>query len=425
MSGEIVALPIGFMAVPALLAGAGLIAAVRAGSAAERAIASLIEADLQRARAVVDAERQKVLSLRQVETDQREHGRRIAEAFALIEHATANLIEVGLNKPIEYKGSWEARSDGFLEENQPKSGEHVSITKAKFSEIRHALEKSLCDLPSHLHESVFRMDKQIKRMAERLAVGHRLYPAEIESVMMLVNDTITHLRTVAERDLTEQAAKQQWIDRLAEQEELSRGFPQAAAVVALASEIRATTGPGVRGKIAPTHIARQFDMLVSEIKKEHSTRAAWKTLATTVERSFTKMGYSVETPFPVGAHGPSIAKMRMPGGGLIRLTLQSDGKLAFKMLHETSLSGAINADGLGSFRCREQKWCSDVKHLFRELVEEGFQYNIQFERAVPDANSEVVVVEDANDWEADGKETAALNEIRRQEETNQLRRTKP
>ena len=91
--------------------------------------------------------------------------------------------------------------------------------------------------------------------------------------------------------------------------------------------------------------------------------------------------------------------MRIPGGEILETTIEENGELRFEVQHETGKQKKLlSKEDIALFRRQEQLWCMDSKKLFKNLGDEGFNYQIGFERKVEDVK--IVNVETVDDIES-------------------------
>jgi len=149
-------------------------------------------------------------------------------------------------------------------------------------------------------------------------------------------------------------------------------------------------------------LERRLETLRGEIDRDTIAAAQRRGVAEAVTRILAEMGYEPLDDFAFERDTPmAVASMRIPGGEIVRAALHRQRKLAFEVVHERS-TGANTEDPLTSaerihLRRQEQKWCADMREMFRRLMEEGFQYNVAFEQDLKDEAVKVVVVESPGD----------------------------
>ena len=90
---------------------------------------------------------------------------------------------------------------------------------------------------------------------------------------------------------------------------------------------------------------------------------------------------------------------QLPGGEQVRIALQRNLGIAFQLQHErVEVSDAeLSEEEIAFFRQQEQHWCDDLAELTRRLTADGFQYQLEFERDVPESTVPIVVVEDVDE----------------------------
>jgi hypothetical protein len=113
------------------------------------------------------------------------------------------------------------------------------------------------------------------------------------------------------------------------------------------------------------------------------------------------LGYQVLDDFPEsGDASPSRAVLEIPGGECVEVTVHPDGRMAFAVRHQRRAKSVLPLSEAETehFRAQEAIWCRDMRELVRRLVEEGWPFEIPFERQIPTAS--IAVLETPDDWES-------------------------
>jgi hypothetical protein len=149
-------------------------------------------------------------------------------------------------------------------------------------------------------------------------------------------------------------------------------------------------------------IERRLETLRGEIDRDTILAAQRRGVAEAVTRILGEMGYESIDDFAFERDIPmAVASLRIPGGEIVRAALHRKRQLAFEVVHERS-DGPGADDPLTTserihLRRQEQKWCTDMREMFRRLVGEGFQYRVAFEQELKEETVKVVVVESPGD----------------------------
>jgi hypothetical protein len=138
-------------------------------------------------------------------------------------------------------------------------------------------------------------------------------------------------------------------------------------------------------------------------------------LRSSVVGQLEEMGYELLSDFPLDTRSGS-AVFRVPGGEILTVLLQTDGRLEFDLSHE-GVSGQeeTRESVLASFRPQEKRWCSDLHELFRGLREHGFRYELRNERRKLDEAVRVICIdlETAQDWPSEQVRKAKPHQMQR------------
>lgn len=165
-------------------------------------------------------------------------------------------------------------------------------------------------------------------------------------------------------------------------------------------------------------LERRLETLRGEIDRDAIAAAQRRGAAEAVTRILGEMGYEPIDDFVFERDTPmAVASMRIPGGEIVRAALHRRRQLAFEVVHERSVGqdaeAPLTTAELVRLRRQEQKWCSDMREMFRRLVEEGFQYRVAFEQELKHETVKVVVVESPGDILDSETETEGRGERQR------------
>jgi hypothetical protein len=134
----------------------------------------------------------------------------------------------------------------------------------------------------------------------------------------------------------------------------------------------------------------------NEIFMELTGKAVRSTLKDSIIKHLSEMNYVL---LKKARSGKFSCVMRIPGGEILETTIEENGELRFEVQHETGKQKKLlSKEDIALFRRQEQLWCMDSKKLFKNLGDEGFNYQIGFERKVEDVK--IVNVETVDDIES-------------------------
>ena len=147
-------------------------------------------------------------------------------------------------------------------------------------------------------------------------------------------------------------------------------------------------------------IERRLETLRGEIDRDTIVAAQRRGAAEAVARILVEMGYEPIDDFAFERDTPmAVASLRIPGGEIVRAALHRNRRIAFEVVHErpagAGTDGPLTSSEQVHLRRQEQKWCADMREMFRRLVEEGFPYRVVFEQELKQEMVKIVVVESA------------------------------
>ena len=137
-------------------------------------------------------------------------------------------------------------------------------------------------------------------------------------------------------------------------------------------------------------------MLKMQIDRSVDHAAFRTALARRAAEHLEELGYGMIGDLTPGLEvGVINWRMTVPEGEQILAQLETDGRISFRLLHESA--GLVEAakHGFDFYRRQEERWCTDLKRLFTRLAEDGYSYRLQ-DWKTPEANLPLVVVEPAS-----------------------------
>jgi hypothetical protein len=407
MSGEAVGFPLGAVAVAggAAVLGAGVVVAavVVPGSLAARAIRSFVDGRVEAAEREAERERARMEDWRRgVEAQGRRQGEEANRIEALME-AGRRLAMSEMAGPSAVKQEDASGVQGLIAPRETlREAEGVVAALGEIGALLDGLGKVLVGgsespLPL-LHE-------RRRNFEERLGRGERVFGDEVRTFRALVIATLEGFRESEERRAKHRAQLLARVDKIfgdaLRVSELAADAGLHGEVEPVLNELRLMPGTdrlsASRLDAVETHLEGARQRAVAAVEE----LAARRVLEEAVIRHLGEFGYEVLEGFAAGTlEEPRRARLQVPGGEQVWITLQASGALAFRLVHEERGAGSsVIGHFLPEFKRQEGRWCADLKRLFSCLTGDGFPYEIRFERAVPEGGVQVVYVEVAEGWE--------------------------
>lgn len=436
MSGEVVAAPagggaalVGLVAVPIVLPLVAIGAAGAVAYGAGKAIKDLVDARVEAAVREMEAERARITEWQSFQAQQRQQQEAVHQQYEALRAVEQQLASIKLVVPVS------ASSGGG-----PSGPEYVSVAKTVVAppveamrDMLRQIVAALDNAPAHFRtapDSPFPRLKQVsERLEKRLTSASAPLPQEIISFQDTVKATINlfmeNNRLSAERsdELTNR------LDTLLSNIGTTRALTDDIEVHAGLQSLQNQTILLLEKDYIPPGQVEHLEQRVAEIKAGVETKllngAFRSTLASSLARNLQDMGYGVAQSFPDDPHQKMMqAEMRIPGGERLRVTIDHNNKMAFRVLHETGTSNTkLTAKDKELFRAQEKRWCADLKELIRRMTKEGFSYTIGHESLIPELHIPIAVVEDVEEIVSQQNE-AEVELIRRrmQDEQANVRR---
>lgn len=414
MSGTIVMTPV---LMPAIEAVAPVVAGAATGGVALGCVAGLAGSvkrliELQATAALAHRERE-LAQLEEWREHQRNESRRmelLRSVESAIQEAEQRLAALVLQGPAA--ATYQAPGDAPV---SPEARSYLSLGKDRVppetvARLLEELRAVVSDLPEAFREAERSAYGQLVRHHERLAARFGSGDTVTVSELSAFKETI--VRTVA--DFRAQvAARQAWAKESAARLETCLKeilfYQHLAASPELAlkrergelgllrSQFEALLKGGEVKPGALETLEKKLGELKSAVDQRVVLTAHRRELSRSVVAHLEDMGYGLLEPFEEEPAAMVQATLLIPGGEQLRIGLHPNGQMAFEVLHERSGAAARNpeltAEELAFLHQQEQRWCRDFRELVRRLTAEGFEYNVDFERALPHESVKVVVVE--------------------------------
>ena len=385
-----------------LATGGALLASGLAAYSLAKGVKALVELQVEAAQCKMEAEKAKLLEwvrYQEVQLRQMSVLRDIAEVVHAAEEKLSRVALADVmtgRKALGAAGAPSPVERSYLELGRQRAHpEHVRAAFEEVADIVTALPAAFREAANAPYQTIA---KQRDRLAARLDAGERLERDEIVTFKELIARTLDGF-------LNETAAHQRHQQEI--HARLETALNDVLLYQHLAPAAQRSAMDALRYQLT-TLLASgdvklgQLELLenrLAGLKREIDSRVintAHRTgLCESITRNLSELGYEALAEFPSDVEAESLeATMRIPGGEQVRIALQADNQVSFAILHERGHgTGKFSKSELGHIRKQEERWCGDFKELVRQLVAEGFSYQIGIERAIPEQAIKVVVVE--------------------------------
>ncbi|GKT09130.1 hypothetical protein [Desulforhabdus sp. TSK] len=422
MSGEVVAFP-----VVALLPVAGIVGIVAVGSAAARAVQSIVDHQVEAARKKAEEERHR---LREWEDFQGRQRQKLEEASRLqneLRQAESRLAGIGLGDAAE-AGAWERRAPSYAGGGKKANMPHDALR----SELQR-IGKLLQELPESFrlnpHSPYERMEEWHAKLASAAEQSRSSRP---ETASTLRETILRTFRAYIEKEEAESRKQKEMYSKVNNLIEDVMLVGQLAGSQVAHSELRSIRTDLLHllsaEVISPGQIQlieKCFNGIRQRVDDETAMLAGRRALAESLTRHLSALGYRTIADFSdhVDA-GFSEALLAMPGGERVRIRIAADGGMACQLMHESRHSvDALSREVVALFKRQETKWCTDFKEVIRRMTAEGFLYEVKFEQEIPLERIPVVVMETADElarWKEDREEEDEMERFQREDQRRYL-----
>jgi hypothetical protein len=431
MSGEVVAAPVagggggilvGIVAAPLVLpllavGAAGVVAYGAYG--AGKIIKGIVDARVEAAVQEMEAEKARICEWQAFQTQQQQQQKTLERYYNELRDVERRLAAITLVVPIAIQSGGSSTSEGYASVQKTANLPPLDAMRKMLQAIGVALDDSPKEFRISPDSPYPRLKQYLEKLTARLESPKPPLQDEIisfrDNVIQTISGFMEDSQLIAERS-AEMAGR---LDRL---------LSDILKTIALSDEPSPRNSlhkiknkvmellekhPVLKGNV------EALEQRVEEIRTSVETRlvngAFRTTLADSISRNLQEMGYEMAQTFPDDPHQTAMrAYMKIPGGERLRITVDRNNSMVFKVMHEASSADVkLTAEDKRHFRSQEKRWCQDMKQLIRRMIQEGFSYTIGHEA---ETQIEVVVVEDANEIIA--RQQKAEEEMRHQQMRN-------
>lgn len=395
MSGEIVAAPIGLVALPIIAVGAIVYGA---GSIIKKIVDNQIEA-AERAREI---EKARIQEWRDYQESERRQMQVIQQQYEVMQDIDRRLRAISLIIPVENINTGLPTAKGY--HTLKSKADAVSVEELQ--KFLHKINTLLDSTPSEFRDApdspFSRLKQQEKLLIEKSGTSRKLLKEEIESFYSTVCLTIAGNLQRFEQYQTRAKEAKHCLQTLLDDVITSMHITEDPAIQISLQNVK-TQVISLMNK-QPVSLAR-MELLQKKVSVIKSDAVTWlthgafrSTLAQSLTRNLEEMGYKSSEPFPENPHSNMMrAEMVIPEGERLKITIDRLNRMSFRVYHESrSENEPLTFEDKLHFRNQENKWCKDMTDLMHRLTREGFTYSIEAERLIPDLTIPVVVVENTD-----------------------------
>jgi hypothetical protein len=196
------------------------------------------------------------------------------------------------------------------------------------------------------------------------------------------------------------------LDELLNYQALAQAGVEAEELNALQTHLVAILGQNslVASLNSLALLQKKFASLKQQIDDRLEQQATEAVIYQRVAHHLQAMGYTA-----AGQEQERVQSWSIPGGEQVRFALQPDFKLSFQVAHERTrkTDAALSLQERAFLHQQEHKWCQDLPKLIKKLQEDGLNYQVDFERRLPDDGIPIVVLETAEELLAAEEDEAA------------------
>lgn len=294
------------------------------------------------------------------------------------------------------------RARGFIHQAEVASGQRLRLQR-----LADLLAAVPSDVGAYSAGAFARLGEELERLQRQIERGPPPLEAALDTFQTLVQDTI---EAALQRQAEEPRRQKERLDEL---ESLLERLLQVGALAEgeLHERVEALE-QGLLSALEKDHVGAAqtqvlrdtLERLATEIETEHDNRLVRQQLQVQIRSHLEALGYRL---LDQDARG---SRWAIPGGEQVRVSAQPDLRLAFQLQHErfAASQAPLDRSELALLRQQEQRWCGDLKTLMQRLNADGFQFQVEFEREIPEEAVPVVTVQDVEEILCEQRESEHL-----------------
>ena len=360
------------------------------------AVEATVAARKEAARRRAEAQRQRIQVWQDFQSRQQEAQAQLRLSREAVQRARRQLIDGGLQEAAT-RVHGEVAAEGFVEQGGTLSEQRVAALLVN-------IEQQLASLPAELFNNEHLPFTRLRSQLQRMQQASLLTVDEVDALDSTLQRSFSDFVQRAEREVEQQrkqmADAEQLLTRILEARELSDNEEDAAALQRLQQKLVVLLAEQQITPAALDVLSHRYTSLRHKVEHAVAADEMNDFIAERVTQHLNAMGYTTYAPFPNKRAGSRRdAEFCLPGGDRLRVALQADLKIGFRLSHETRtmIEKALSGDALSFFHQQEARWCRDMKELIRRLIQDGVPYQVQFERGMANESIPVVVMESVDE----------------------------
>lgn len=393
MSGEVVIAP-ALMEVGLGGAAAGLAAGALLGAAVIGVQLALAHRDNLRAEAE-RAARARKQALDEWQDWQQQEQQLLEKNAARQREAQSALDSLKLRIQDEQTRDTRVKAQGFVH----------AVDHEQLNADLNAMGHFVAALPASLRDDqrapLARLNSQLQRLKQQLETGETLLPETLADFQRTLQGSLERYQHSLEQENQHHAQRLQQVSELLDAVLIEQHLAQQIQHEQFSGELQDLRQHLLtllsRGEVSASTLEvlqRKFSQVQQALQQAVEQAALRESLRQRLHHHLQRMGYQL-----LEETDATQSVWRIPGGEQVRAVAHADGRMAFQVIHERAHASdaALSMSEMLTLRHQEKRWCSDAKQIVRALVEDGFAYEYQFERDVPEASIPIAVVESADD----------------------------
>jgi hypothetical protein len=369
-----------------------------------KAVQNLVDQRVAIAEKAAEEERAKIAEWQVWQERQRQQSASLAKAQAALLETQGRLLSVGLAVGRADQAGQASTAKGYVSLKAKQNAASRQESTTCIQSIARILNEVPADLRMDTDSPLQKLLAQAERLTQRLTTANPPLPDELTSFQEAVTLTITGYMEAVRKKQEATEAMSARLDTLLQAIGRCRQFASAPERQAALDSLQAQALALLAKQSIPAGqvelLEKRLAVIGTALEAQITQSAFRTTLAAALDNHLLAMGFATNTPFPTVADQSVLtAVMNTPAGIRLQIAIQADNRLAFEVLPKDAADKRkLTANDRESFRTQEKNWCQkEMPELLRRLTQDGFSYEVQLARDLPESRLQIAVVEDVDE----------------------------
>lgn len=406
MSGEAVLIPAATVLAPATLGATAMVAAAIM-------VNELLKQRRQQALEKMRAKKEQISSWVQYEAQQKSS---MSDFAVQHEHLRQNLQQLQLltlaaPQPTQENRNTQVQADSYMQ--VPETLAQRQQQQAFVRQLQQQLDAAPNALKTGDDAPVPRLAQQLQNLLDNIEAGQFSAEAQLVSWQKTIERTLEaylqDLDTKSKQQQTRYETCKTLLEEIITYQSLARDAQQQKVLATLQQQLLKLIESDDITQGNLELISNKFSALQTSIDQYQRHLATHTALQQRMTHHLSHLGYQcLDNPDATATN----SVWAIPGGEQVQIRIHDNFQIAFQLRHERNSTSRAPLSTMEQafLKQQEKKWCDDLHNLLRELVKDGFAYQLQFERDSAVETIPIVVVESADEIAAAARARRAENQ---------------